>query len=194
MIGTKFAKPIQPDQMEKQVIRTDESGNEYTATIIVNNDAPNTDAKYAEAANWCNETGKATIEDKGDWFEVVAIPEPTFDEAKALKLAALKSAFEAAAATAHCPSSLGFEIDANDTANRNVASLIRQLIAGVIETATFRDYNNQYHPGLTLTDLNTIQGEIDANGSRLYAVKWAYEQQIAQAQDVEALEAITFQF
>lgn len=121
-------------------------------------------------------------------------PKQPLAEAKALKLAALKSAFEAAAATAHCPSVLGFEVDANDTANRNVASLIRQLVRGDIETATFRDWNNQYHPGLTLADLNTIQGEIDANGSRLYAVKWAYEQQIAQAQDVEALEAITFQF
>lgn len=194
MIGTKFSKPIQPDQLEKQVKRIDEDGNEYIATILVDNDAPNTDAKYAEAAAWCNENGKATIEDMGDWYEVVAIPEPTLEEAKALKLAGLKVAFQTAAETAHCPSSLGFEIDANDTANRNVASLIRQLIAGVIETATFRDYNNQYHPGLTLTDLNTIQGEIDVNGSRLYAVKWAYEQQIAQAQDVEALEAITFTF
>lgn len=149
---------------------------------------------YAEAARWCNETQQGRIEDKGGYYEVVAIPEPTLDEAKALKLAALKSAFEAAAQAAHCPSVLGFEVDANDTANRNVASLIRQLVRGDIETATFRDWNNQYHPGLTLADLNTIQGEIDANGSRLYAVKWAYEQQIAQAQDVEALEAITFQF
>ena len=121
-------------------------------------------------------------------------PKQPLAEAKAQKLADLKSAFEQAASTAHCTSVLGFEIDANDTANRNVGALIRQLVRGDIETATFRDWNNQYHPGLTLDNLNTIQGEIDANGSRLYAVKWTYEQQIAQAQDVEALEAITFQF
>ena len=91
MIGTKFAKPIQPDQLEKQVKRIDKDGNEYTATIIVDNDAPNTDAKYAEAAEWCNETQKATIEDMGDWYEVVAIPEPTPEEQAEQALAQAKA-------------------------------------------------------------------------------------------------------
>lgn len=44
---------------------------------------------YAEAAYWCNANG-ATIEDKGDFFEVVAIPAPTLDEVKEAKIAALK--------------------------------------------------------------------------------------------------------
>lgn len=36
--------------------------------------------KYAELAEWCNETQSACIEDKGDYYEVVAIPEPTPEE------------------------------------------------------------------------------------------------------------------
>lgn len=43
---------------------------------------------YTQAARWCNETQKARIEDKGDFYEVVALPvppEPTFDELKAQK-------------------------------------------------------------------------------------------------------------
>ena len=36
--------------------------------------------KYEELANWCNESQKAYIEDKGDYYEVVAIPEPTAEE------------------------------------------------------------------------------------------------------------------
>lgn len=47
---------------------------------------------YAQAAQWCNETQKATIEDKGDYYEVVALPEPTFDELKAQKKAEIASA------------------------------------------------------------------------------------------------------
>ena len=39
--------------------------------------------KYTELANWCNETQKAIIEDKGDFYEIVAIPEPTFEELQA---------------------------------------------------------------------------------------------------------------
>ncbi len=42
--------------------------------------------KYTEAALWCN-ANKAMIEDKGEWYEVVALPEQTLEEAKAAKLA-----------------------------------------------------------------------------------------------------------
>ena len=37
------------------------------------------DEQYLECANWSNEN-KAYIEDKGDYYEVVAIPEPTPEE------------------------------------------------------------------------------------------------------------------
>lgn len=52
---------------------------------------------YAEAANWCNATQKARIEDKGDYYEVVAkvIPEVTLEEAKAAKLAEINDACDA---------------------------------------------------------------------------------------------------
>ena len=46
--------------------------------------------KYSELARWCNEN-KAYIEDKGDYYEVVAIPEPTEEEKQAFALAKAKS-------------------------------------------------------------------------------------------------------
>ena len=83
MIGTKFYKPLQDDyvQVEKVVIEKDENGNdvERIEYETVANDAPNTLSKYAEAANWCNEN-KATIVDQGEYYEVVALPEPTEEE------------------------------------------------------------------------------------------------------------------
>lgn len=45
---------------------------------------------YANAAKWCNANG-ATIEDKGDFYEVVAIPAPSLDEIKQAKIDSLKS-------------------------------------------------------------------------------------------------------
>lgn len=48
------------------------------------------DEDYAECANWCNETQLATIEDKGEYYECVAIPAPSLDELKAQKLTELK--------------------------------------------------------------------------------------------------------
>ena len=46
--------------------------------------------KYAELASWCN-SNNAFIEDKGDYFEVVAIPEPTQEELDAQALAQAKA-------------------------------------------------------------------------------------------------------
>ena len=48
MIGTKFYKPLSEES----------------------------ETAYSETAKWCNETQAGFIEDKGDWYEVVAIPEP----------------------------------------------------------------------------------------------------------------------
>lgn len=48
--------------------------------------------KYADEATWCNESGMATIEDKGAYYEVVPIPQPSLDELKAAKLTELKAA------------------------------------------------------------------------------------------------------
>lgn len=70
MIGTKFAKPLQANTVVRY---------EGAKRIEENNTAPNTYAKYAEAAAWCN-ANNAMIEDKGDYYEVVAIPAPTTEE------------------------------------------------------------------------------------------------------------------
>lgn len=48
-----------------------------------------TNKEYADMAVWCN-ANNTTIEDKGDYYECVAIPAPTLDELKAQKLTELK--------------------------------------------------------------------------------------------------------
>ena len=54
---------------------------------------------YTQAARWCNESQKARIEDKGNFYEVVALPkppEPTLDELKAQKKVEIAAARYAA--------------------------------------------------------------------------------------------------
>lgn len=70
MIGKKFEKPLQANTLTHY---------EGMKEIVEDNPAPNTYAKYAEAAAWCN-ANNAMIEDKGDYYEVVAIPAPTTEE------------------------------------------------------------------------------------------------------------------
>ena len=66
MIGTKFYKPLSEE----------------------------TETAYSEAAAWCNETQQAFIEDKGDWYEVVAIPEPTPEEQQESLIERFRSAIQ----------------------------------------------------------------------------------------------------
>lgn len=47
-------------------------------------------SNYTNAAIWCN-ANNATIEDKGDYYEVVTLPLPTLEEIKQHKIAELKA-------------------------------------------------------------------------------------------------------
>ena len=47
-----------------------------------------TNKEYADLACWCN-ANNATIEDKGEYYECVAIPAPSLDELKTAKLQAV---------------------------------------------------------------------------------------------------------
>lgn len=44
---------------------------------------------YSSAAEWCN-NNNATIEDKGEFYEVVEIPSPTQEELNAMEIERLK--------------------------------------------------------------------------------------------------------
>lgn len=118
---------------------------------------------------------------------------PTLDELKQNKLEALKAAFLAASETAHCMSSVGFEIDANETANRDINGLIVVMEARGKENELFRAYDNTFHE-VTLDDLKTMLVEISEHGQKLYARKWQLEVSIQAATTAEELDAITITF
>ena len=46
--------------------------------------------EYSKTAEWCSEN-HATIEDKGEYYEVVEIPAPTQEELNAMEIERLKS-------------------------------------------------------------------------------------------------------
>lgn len=150
---------------------------------------------YTQAALWCSTNG-ATIEDRGDCYEIVALPEapePTLEEVKAKKLEELSEMFGKAARKAHCPSSLGFEINADETANRNVTSLIAAMEATGEESVPFCAWDNVFHQ-VTRKQLRTMQLEIIAYERKLYAKKWALREAIAQLETGKEVEAIKIVF
>lgn len=125
--------------------------------------------------------------------QFVRPPIPTLEECKQSKLEAVKTAFLAASETAHCMSSVGFEIDANETANRDINGLIVVMEARGKENELFRAYDNTFHE-VTLEDLKTMLVEISEHGQKLYARKWQLEVSIQAATTAEELDAITVTF
>lgn len=152
MIGTKFYKPLELDTLTRTVTRTierevqdrvpviDDVGNfiDYkTVTKTVteevpeqeeyDNSAPNTLSRYREAAEWCN-TNRAYIEDKGDYYEVVAIPEPTPEELVAAELA--KAKVERAAAVADITVEVdGMVFDGDEVSQERMARTVTAATA-----------------------------------------------------------------
>ena len=112
---------------------------------------------------------------------------PNLEKAKITKLAELNGAFDAAAKEAHCTSSAGFEINADEIANRNIEGLVLVMQAG--ETTLFRAYDNSFHE-VTREQLEAMRKEIVINSQYLYQAKWTLEAQIMQAQTAQAVADI----
>ena len=112
---------------------------------------------------------------------------PNLEKAKAAKLTELEAAFNTTSQKAHCASSAGFEIDADEIANRNIEGLV--LVMRPEETTLFRAYDNTFHE-VTREQLEIMRKEIVINSQYLYQAKWTIEAQIMQAQTEETLAAI----
>ena len=152
MVGTKFYKPLELDKLTRTVVHTVEREvqervpvfDDYgiiidykmvTKTVTeevpeqeeYDNPAPNTISRYCEVAQWCNDN-RAYIEDKGDYYEVVAIPEPTSEELAAAALAQAKA--ERAALVEKATVTVdGMTFDADETSQNRLSRGITAALA-----------------------------------------------------------------
>lgn len=113
------------------------------------------------------------------------------ERGKQLKLSELSAAYSAETDNAHCTSSLGFEIDADEKADKAISGLVLTTKDG--EEIQFCDYHNEFHP-VTLDGLKTMQTEVINHANRLKAQKWAYRQAINTSQTEQELAAIEINF
>lgn len=156
-----------------------------------------------EAAVYCNSHGDRYIKEieKGEngkrRFQIVAVPAPTLEEVKTQKLTELEQKFLAWYETdATVTSSLGFVADSDSRAMMDTSGLVTTLEAQSAETrgtVVFMDHDNVPHQ-LTLDQMKTVNLEIIQNGQSAYAQKWTMRTAIEQAQDVEAVNAISIEF
>lgn len=150
--------------------------------------------------SWTHHLIEGTPEQRdGKWYQtwilepVTHTPEEEAQrlaDAKAVKIADIKSAFAAAEANGFVESSLGFRADATRRSIGDIEGLIDLVSSGVLSApVTFRDYDNAYH-SLTLDQLNTLRLEAKGRGPLIYARKWELEGAVDAAETVEAVQAI----
>lgn len=129
----------------------------------------------------------------GNWIESDELRDFKITELRNSKLADLNDIFDKVSGNAHCMSSLGIEINADESANRNISSLIIALEATGQETVQFCSFDNTFRE-VTLTQLKTMQLEIIANAQMFYQKKWELREQINTAETLGELDAITISF
>lgn len=129
-------------------------------------------------------TDPELIDDK--WTITYSIEELSIDTIRTKKMNELNNKFKQISESAAVVSSLGFTINADDTADRNIRGLITTLEDTGIESTQFCDYENNFHD-VTLKDLKVMRLEIIRNGQALYQQKWAYRDQINLLTDIAEL-------
>lgn len=84
-------------------------------------------------------------------------------------------------------SSLGFRVNADPKAKRNIDTLIE------LRVQAFRDYDNQ-DQSVTLEDLETIKREISLNALNLYNQKWTMQAQVMALETIEDIKNYEIKF
>lgn len=118
---------------------------------------------------------------------------PTLDELKVKKQDELRASFDKASEEAVLTSSLGYKINADSVAKRNIDSLIELMTAASIENVEFCDYDNIFH-NISVSELNVLKLEVIQNANSLYQQKWNYRNYINQVETKEDLDELDLVF
>ena len=152
-------------------------------TKIYKNDMSN----YTECAIWCNQN-KATIEDKGDYYEVVALPLPTLEEIKQHKIAALKA--ERDSKEVEPITYQGYSFDYDDKARDRInAAIIALELQGANADIAWTTADNQ-DVSVTAADLRAIVAAVAVHSNALHTAYRAAKEQVEAAQNKEEVETI----
>ena len=153
-------------------------------TKIYKNDMSN----YTECAIWCNQN-KATIEDKGDYYEVVALPLPTFEEIKDLKIAELKAERDAREVEPITYQSNSYDYD--DKARERInAAIIALDVQGADASIDWTTADNA-DVRVTANDLRMVIAMVAQRSNALHVAYRVAKGKVEQATSVAEVESIT---
>lgn len=147
-------------------------------------------SNYTECAIWCNQN-KATIEDKGDYYEVVTLPFPTLEEIKVAKIAELKAQRDEAEVMPIAYQGYAFDYDSK-ARDRISAAIIALELQGEGATIEWTTADNADTP-VTATDLKMIIAAVAARSNKLHTAYRTAKAQVEAAGTAEEVEAVTME-
>ena len=177
--------------LEQEEIIIEENVDDYFPAIGDTFDKANYSAKkYAKCAMWCNANG-ATIVDKGEYYECVAIPQPSDEEklasAKAKKIQELKLARDTEELS---PVSFGGYLwDFDDKAQMRINGAITVLGDNTI---TWTSADNQEIKNVNVNDLKGVVGAAALRSTQLHIKYRQLREQVESATTIEEVESIVW--
>lgn len=144
--------------------------------------------EYNKCADWCNRVGTATIEDKGDYYECVAIPAPSLEELKQAKINEFKAIRdnEEIKPIEYSGNLFDYDDKARDRIN---AAIIALDLAGEGASLSWTTANNT-EATVTANDLRAIIAAVAVRSNELHIRYRNAKAKVEEAQTAEELEAI----
>lgn len=153
-------------------------------TKIYKNDMKN----YTECAIWCN-ANNATIEDKGDYYEVVTLPLPTLEKIKDAKIAELKAERDSKEVEPITYNDNRYDYD--DKARERInAAIIALDVQGADASIDWTTADNA-DVKVTANDLRMVIAMIAQRSNALHVAYRAAKDKVEAATTVAEVEAIT---
>lgn len=144
-------------------------------------------SNYTDCAIWCN-ANNATIEDKGDYYEVVTLPLPTLEENKLAKIAELKA--ERDAAEVEPISYQGYSFDYDSKARERInAAIIALELQGEGAKISWTTADNE-DVCVTAADLRAIVAAVAVRSNLLHIAYRKAKAQVEAAGTAEEVRAI----
>lgn len=149
-------------------------------------------SNYTDCAIWCN-ANNATIEDKGEYYEVVALPLSTLEEIKAAKIAELKYQRDKAEVEPIIYQGYSFDYDSKARERINAAIIALDVKTAQINAIASIDWTTADNQDLKVTadDLRCVIASV-ANRSNILHIKYRKAKaMVEQATTVAEVESIT---
>ena len=151
-------------------------------------------SNYTAAAIWCNQNN-ATIEDKGDYYEVVTLPLPTLKEVKPAKIAELKQQRDKAEVEPIAYNGNSYDYDDKARERINAAIIALDVQTAQAQATASIDWTTADNKDVKVTadDLRCVIAAVAVRSNLLHIAYRKAKAQVEAAGTAEEVDAVSLE-